>query len=135
MLSNAAGSVDVGTLLGQAVGGGITGAIVTAVVGLIKNKKLNVRFGSLADIRVNSINVRFAPESGHFARRNEKGPLRCGVRSGPSYAHGRASWGPLGTEDCSAGRDKRTPLLGAVFCVADHIDVTRVPQLTAIRKS
>jgi hypothetical protein len=38
MLSNAAGSVDVGTLLGQAVGGGVTGAIVTAVVGLIKNK-------------------------------------------------------------------------------------------------
>ena len=38
MLSNAAGSVDVGTLLGQAVGGGVAGAVVTAVVGLIKNK-------------------------------------------------------------------------------------------------
>ena len=38
MLSGAAGSVDVGALLGQAVGGGVTGAIVTAVVGLIKNK-------------------------------------------------------------------------------------------------
>jgi hypothetical protein len=36
--TSAAGSVDVGALLGQAVGGGITGAIVTAVVGLIKNK-------------------------------------------------------------------------------------------------
>ena len=38
ILSNAAGSVDVGTLLGQAVGGGVAGAVVTAVVGLIKNK-------------------------------------------------------------------------------------------------
>jgi hypothetical protein len=38
MLSGAAGSVDVGALLGQAVGGGGAGAIVTAVVGLIKNK-------------------------------------------------------------------------------------------------
>ncbi len=38
MLRSAAGSVDVGALLGQAVGGGVAGAIVTAVVGLIKNK-------------------------------------------------------------------------------------------------
>jgi hypothetical protein len=38
MLSGAAGSVDIGALLGQAVGGGVAGAIVTAVVGLIKNK-------------------------------------------------------------------------------------------------
>jgi len=38
MLSSAAGSVDVATLLGQAVGGGVAGAVVTAVVGLIKNK-------------------------------------------------------------------------------------------------
>jgi hypothetical protein len=30
--------VDVGALLGQAVGGGVAGAVVTAAVGLIKNK-------------------------------------------------------------------------------------------------
>ena len=37
-MGRAADSADVGTLLGQAVGGGVAGAIVTAVVGLIKNK-------------------------------------------------------------------------------------------------
>jgi hypothetical protein len=68
MLSNAAGSVDVGTLLGQAVGGGVTGAIVTAVVGLIKTrwpKEPNFRFGSKADICSAKAHVRFTPKSGH----------------------------------------------------------------------
>ena len=74
MLSNAAGSVDVGTLLGQAVGGGITGAIVTAVVGLIKNKKFNVRFGSLADICCAKRHVRFTSKSRH-ARCKKECPL------------------------------------------------------------
>jgi hypothetical protein len=37
MLQGAAGNVDIGTLAGQAVGGGVAGAIVTAIVGLIKN--------------------------------------------------------------------------------------------------
>jgi hypothetical protein len=37
MLQGAAGSVDIGQLLGQAVGGGVAGAILTAIVGLIKN--------------------------------------------------------------------------------------------------
>jgi hypothetical protein len=31
------GGVDIGTALGNAAGGGITGAIVTVAVGLIKN--------------------------------------------------------------------------------------------------
>src|SRR5215475_3507698 len=33
----AAGNLDIGALVGQAAGGGIAGAIVTAVVGAIKN--------------------------------------------------------------------------------------------------
>ena len=37
ILQGAAGSVDVGALLGQAVGGGVAGAVVTAIVGLLKN--------------------------------------------------------------------------------------------------
>ena len=37
MLAGAGGSVDIGALLGQAVGGGLAGAIVTVVVGVIKN--------------------------------------------------------------------------------------------------
>jgi hypothetical protein len=36
MLQGAAGNVDIGALAGQAVGGGVAGAIVTAIVGLIK---------------------------------------------------------------------------------------------------
>jgi len=36
-LQNAAGNVDIGTMLGQAVGGGVAGANITAIVGLIKN--------------------------------------------------------------------------------------------------
>ena len=36
-LNGTAGSVDIGAVLGQAVGGGVAGAIVTVVVGLIKN--------------------------------------------------------------------------------------------------
>jgi hypothetical protein len=38
MLAGSAGGVDVGALIGQAAGGGIAGAILTAIVGLIKNK-------------------------------------------------------------------------------------------------
>jgi hypothetical protein len=37
MLAGTAESVDVGSVIGQAVGGGVLGAIVTVVVGLIKN--------------------------------------------------------------------------------------------------
>ena len=37
ILQGAAGNVDVGALLGQAVGGGVAGAVVTAIVGLLKN--------------------------------------------------------------------------------------------------
>jgi hypothetical protein len=38
MLSGAAGNVDIGALVGRAVSGGVTGAIVTAAIKLIKNK-------------------------------------------------------------------------------------------------
>ena len=37
MLAGAGGGLDVGALLGQAVGGGVAGAILTFIVGLIKN--------------------------------------------------------------------------------------------------
>jgi hypothetical protein len=37
MLSGTAENVDIGAVIGQAVGGGVAGAIVTFVVGLIKN--------------------------------------------------------------------------------------------------
>ena len=37
ILQGAAGNVDVGALLGQAVVGGVAGAVVTAIVGLLKN--------------------------------------------------------------------------------------------------
>jgi uncharacterized membrane protein YeaQ/YmgE (transglycosylase-associated protein family) len=37
MLQGAAGDVDIAALAGQAVGGGVAGAVVTAIVGLIKN--------------------------------------------------------------------------------------------------
>ena len=37
MLAGAADNVDIGAIVGQAVGGGVAGAIVTFVVGLIKN--------------------------------------------------------------------------------------------------
>jgi hypothetical protein len=37
MLSGSAGGVDIGALAGQVVGGGASGAIVTAIVGLIMN--------------------------------------------------------------------------------------------------
>ena len=37
VLQGTAGSVDVGALLGQAVGGGIAGAVVTAIAGLVKS--------------------------------------------------------------------------------------------------
>jgi hypothetical protein len=37
-LAGAPGTTDVGALLGQAVGGGISAAILTAIVGFIKSK-------------------------------------------------------------------------------------------------
>ena len=37
MLAGAGGDLDVGPLLGQAVGGGVAGAILTFIVGLVKN--------------------------------------------------------------------------------------------------
>jgi hypothetical protein len=37
LLAGAGGNVDVGALLGQAVGGGVAGAILTAVIGAVKN--------------------------------------------------------------------------------------------------
>jgi uncharacterized membrane protein YeaQ/YmgE (transglycosylase-associated protein family) len=44
-LAGAAGTTDVGALLGQAVGGGISGAILTAIVGFIKSKMVGTRPG------------------------------------------------------------------------------------------
>ena len=38
VLANAGTNIDVGALAGQAVGGGVAGAILTAIVGVIKNK-------------------------------------------------------------------------------------------------
>jgi hypothetical protein len=38
MLANAGTSVDMGALVGQAVGGGAAGAVLTAVIGFIKNR-------------------------------------------------------------------------------------------------
>ena len=38
MLANAASNVDIAALASQAVGGGVAGAILTAIIGLIKNK-------------------------------------------------------------------------------------------------
>jgi hypothetical protein len=40
MLADTGGNVDIAALASQAVGGGIAGAIVAAVVGLIKNKMM-----------------------------------------------------------------------------------------------
>ena len=37
MLAGTAENVDIGSVVGQAVGGGVLGAIVTVIVGLIKN--------------------------------------------------------------------------------------------------
>jgi hypothetical protein len=37
MLAGAADNVDISSVIGQAVGGGVAGAIVTVVVGLIKD--------------------------------------------------------------------------------------------------
>lgn len=37
-LALAADKIDIGSLIGQIAGGGITGAILTAIVGLVKNK-------------------------------------------------------------------------------------------------
>jgi hypothetical protein len=37
-LAGGAGGLDIGTIIGQLAGGGIAGAVLTGVVGLIKNK-------------------------------------------------------------------------------------------------
>jgi hypothetical protein len=38
ILSQSASGLDIGALVGQFVGGGVAGAILTAIVGLIKNR-------------------------------------------------------------------------------------------------
>jgi hypothetical protein len=38
VLAGAANNIDIGALVGQVVGGGVAGAILTAIVGLIKNR-------------------------------------------------------------------------------------------------
>jgi hypothetical protein len=38
MMAGVSNNVDIGALASQAVGGGVAGAIVAAIVGLIKNK-------------------------------------------------------------------------------------------------
>jgi hypothetical protein len=40
MMAGVGNNVDIGALVSQAVGGGITGAIVAGIVGLIKNKMM-----------------------------------------------------------------------------------------------
>jgi hypothetical protein len=52
--------VDVGALLGQAVGGGVAGAIVTAVVGLSPS---SLSIGSKADMTA----CLLLTQSGHYA--------------------------------------------------------------------
>ena len=37
ILQGTAGNIDIGALLGQVVGGGVSGAVVTAIVGLVRN--------------------------------------------------------------------------------------------------
>jgi hypothetical protein len=37
-LAGAAGATDFGAVVGQAVGGGVSGAILTAIVGFVKSK-------------------------------------------------------------------------------------------------
>jgi hypothetical protein len=38
MLSNTAATPDIGSIIGQVAGGGVAGAILTAIVGAIKNR-------------------------------------------------------------------------------------------------
>jgi len=38
LLSQSAGTMDIGALVGQFAGGGVAGAVLTAIVGLIKNR-------------------------------------------------------------------------------------------------
>ena len=38
LLANIASTVDVGSLIGQVAGGGVAGAVLTAIVGLVKSK-------------------------------------------------------------------------------------------------
>lgn len=37
-LAGAAGTIDLGAMVSQAVGGGVAGAVLTAIIGFIKNK-------------------------------------------------------------------------------------------------
>jgi hypothetical protein len=38
LLQNTAGNIDLGTMLGESLGAGVAGAVVTAIIGLIKNR-------------------------------------------------------------------------------------------------
>jgi hypothetical protein len=38
VLAGTAGNMDIGALVGQVAGGGVAGAILTAIVGLLKNR-------------------------------------------------------------------------------------------------
>ena len=40
MMAGAGTNVDIGALVSQAVGGGVAGAILAAIVGVIKNKMM-----------------------------------------------------------------------------------------------
>ena len=42
-LALAAGNIDIGSLFGQAVCGGVAGAILTAIIGVVKNKTAGSR--------------------------------------------------------------------------------------------
>jgi hypothetical protein len=38
LLANTAAAPDIGSIIGQVAGGGVAGAVLTAIVGAIKNK-------------------------------------------------------------------------------------------------
>jgi hypothetical protein len=38
LLANTASTPDIGSIIGQVAGGGVAGAVLTAIVGAIKNK-------------------------------------------------------------------------------------------------
>ena len=38
LLANSAATPDIGAIIGQAAGGGVAGAVLTAIVGAIKNR-------------------------------------------------------------------------------------------------
>jgi hypothetical protein len=52
-------------------------------------------------------------------RYKEKGPLRCGLHSGPLYAQ-PSVLGAVGTGDYSVVRKTRTPNSAELFCDARH---------------